>query len=562
MVARPLVCTGGPAERKHDQECHGICVQQHAQLIPGATSCVGSQHFRLKGMHGHYACRSADSEVAYHTPVMDDFLTKQRLWFIHRPCACNCMNALIGRVGKCVPQPDVNFVKTLQPLIQALADAVGRHPMIPYLDVYRNMGAKKRARYQRAEINLKRQGGLAERRDAQIKMFVKLEGIKFTDEKRNPDCRAIQFRSPEYTLQLAAHIKLAEHALYEISDVPGFGSGRLFAKNMNPVQRAGALRELMDAVPGGHMIELDASRFDAHVNSSLLEAEHMVWLATCLGPQLAELLRWQVKNRGSFRTRTDVGVFSSSYTVDGGRMSGDANTAAGNCIIMGLMLAKFLGDKRSNFRLLCDGDDSVVIHDGDVIVDLEVITYFRQFGMTMSIEARPERFEHINFCQAKPVFAGGRWYMQRDPFKILSKIGVSHKLGVVKARRSYLRTVAMGELALSRGCPVIQPFLAHLIEHLSQGMTARKKASYNKQAFDDSWRLRQWLPEDWREAKTYPVCNAARKSFENAWGICIAEQVNFERRIHTFKPSYDVTTSGQGVDAWVWEYPWRRDEVR
>lgn len=195
-----MVCTGGPAPYSHDLACPMAGQQLPLGLSSwpkGMPVCEGGGHFRLLKSRGAYACRGEDFRGrCYHIPIAPTRISQRDRWFIHKPCACNHMNALLGRVGKCVPPHDPATIQgLLTPLSINLAKAVGRHQAVPYRAVYANMPAKKRARYARAEKQLKRQGGRVRKWQARIKMFVKLEGIKYTPQKVNPDCRAIQFRS-------------------------------------------------------------------------------------------------------------------------------------------------------------------------------------------------------------------------------------------------------------------------------------------------------------------------------------------------------------------------------
>jgi len=562
-----MVCTGGPkATKSHDRDCPGRLTQPLARGDGFQPACDGSSHFLLLGSTGPSACRGDRfTGRVYHIPLAPLNISRECKWFVHMPCKCNHDNALDGRVGKCVPPYNPDLIKAiLQPLSNSLASAAGRHDWIRYYDVYKRMPRKKFARYWRAEQQLRRQGCRAWREQSKIEMFVKLEGIKWDVLKPNPDCRAIQFRRPEYTLQLAAHIKTSEHVLYSLKDVPGFGPGRLFAKNMNPKQRAAALREKMEYVGlNGHILELDASRFDAHVNKALLEfVEHNYWIKTCLGPQIKELLKWQRTNYGAYMVQTEVGISKQKYKVEGGRMSGDANTAAGNCIIMACLLAAFGQYTGRRFTFLCDGDDSVFFHDGDPITDLEVTEFFRQFGMSMKIEARPSGFEDINFCQSKPVLIKDVWTMVRNPVKILSKIGVSHKLSDPRGRWKYIRTVALGELSLTRGCPLIQPFLKRVVDVCTSALSQRqhKRGLIHRAALNDYWRLSQWLPSDWSEGKTDQIADSTRESFQRAWGIDIDQQLRLEGTLERWVFDLAKTREGEGVDVDSWTFPWLKPE--
>lgn len=557
-MARPLLCTGGAVERKHDEACDG-CTTRIARL-PGATTCVGSKHFTIRSVQGHYACRSSTIVYMYHCPLLTTELTTLRHWFMHNPCLCNHVNAAFGRVGKCVPLANDEVVtRLLRPIGQLLAGWVGRHPPVAYREIYMPLDAKKRASYERAEQNLIRRGHVLTQHDARVTAFVKLEGIKFGPEKVNPDCRMIQFRSKEYTLKLASIIRRAEHATYKARDV--LCPGPHFAKNKNTRMRAADLRELYE-MGFDNIMEMDASRFDAHFGVSLnrMEAEYIQ--ATSHGHQLEEMLRWQQDNRGSFTCRTDAGTTRVNYRVKGGRMSGDANTAYGNCVMMAEMLTAFGRSLGVRFSFYCDGDDSVFFYDGPPISDEHVRRFFREFGMTMGVENRPTKFEHIGFCQSRPVYLNGSWTMVRDPFKILSKMTVSHKLREVKGRASYLRTCALGELSMLRGCPVVQPFLLQLIKTTEARMSKRSRNRVHAGALASNWRLRNWLAKDWRVAKALPITHENRKSFEETWGVTIEQQIAFEDQISRWTTNLQSTTPGQGVDVDRWEYPWRRDEMQ
>lgn len=559
MVARPLLCTGGPTLLKHTVECGFEPVQRIAQGDLSFDQCPSSSRFRLLSLSGHYACRESSFRArCYHPPLFDHMWARDAKWFIHKPCACNHMNALFGRVGKCIPPPNpIAIQQILTPIAARLALAVGRHHTIPYRDVYVNMCAKKRARYRRAEAVLASQGGRVTSRQCRVNMFVKMEAISMT--KVNPDCRAIQFRSYEYTLSLASKIKLAEHGLYNLRDVPGFGTGRLFAKGMDARAKADALLQ-MDR-PGWHRLELDASRWDAHLSPELLsKVEHEFWRLTC-SPSVRQLLQKQLTNKGGFRVRTETGEFRAKYSVKGGRMSGDANTAGGNCIIMCCLLVAF-GEhliqtaRITQFDFLDDGDDSVFVHDGEEVADSVVEDFFRQFGIVMAIENRPKRFEDINFCQAKPVQLGTGWTMVRNPMKIMSKIGVSPKL--THGRHRYLMTVALGELSMVRGCPVLQPFLLRVIQQCKLGIT-RDKDRLHRGAISDNWRLQQLSAGDWVEGSD-PITPEARNSFHRAWGMDVKEQLLLERALESWTFDLGKTRAGEGVDFATWRFPWMKPE--
>lgn len=541
-----MLCTGGPGNKKHRSDCE---------------CSVNDPRLRLLRPKPYACLHKKEKYVTYHCPLMKSWVARRDDWFVHMPCACNHMNALLLRVDRCLPpyRPAI-MEQLLLPLALQLAKGVGRHPPIPYFDVYKNYGAKKRLRYSRAEQNLKRQGGLVTKRQGRLTGFVKMEGIKFSDHKRNPDCRLIQFRSFEYTLRFAAAIKRAEHALYRAADIPGFPSTRFIAKGLNPTARGRLLRQKYDAMPGCKMLELDASRFDSSmVIPLLLNTEHPVWNYACLDPEISNLLKVQLINRGQLRAKD----FLQSYVVKGGRMSGDANTAAGNCIVMSCLLAafgKYLGCK---FDFLLDGDDSVFFYQMDRgVTEDEVQSFFSPLAMDMKIEGRPQAFTDINFCQSKPVWLESGWTMVRDPFKVLSKVGVSHKLTVPHARAKYIRTVALGELSLSRGCPVVQPFLLRVIKVCEEQMTAgqKRRGMLHKGVLDDNYRLKEFVPGDWTQVKILPITPKSRETFARAWGIPVNDQYRLEDIAGRWKFSLAQTVRGTGINPRTWVFSGERPE--
>jgi hypothetical protein len=242
------------------------------------------------------------------------------------------------------------------------------------------------------------------------------------------------------------------------------------------------------------------------------------------------------------------------YKVRGGRMSGDANTAGGNCVIMATLLYAFGQSLKTDFNFLCDGDDSVFFYRGDTISDATVQDWFRKFGFVMKIENRPQEFEDINFCQAKPVYTPDGYVMVRDPRKVLASVTVSPKMREPKGRYKYIRTVALGELSLCQGVPVLQSYLSHLEQHCKKQMTRRqlKRGHITMNAIRDSWRLSELIEQGWTRGATRPVDDRSRASFARAWGISTDRQLSMETAIQSWKPRVDDTSPGGKIDLANW----------
>lgn len=384
----------------------------------------------------------------------------------------------------------------------------------------------KRARYLEATNHYHTYG--ITRRDAGITMFVKSERID--PVKVRPDPRAIQFRGSVYCVALASFLKPIEHHLYELV-IPSVSPYRLVGKGLDQYQRAQVLRSKWERFKRPIAITLDARRFDKHVNPTLLEAEHSVYLRSNRNSFFRKLLSWQLKNFG----RTADGL---KYVTSGKRMSGDMNTALGNCIIMLLMLLTVLLPLNIIFDLMDDGDDCVLICESD---DFDVVSRsideIINFGMVIKVENVTSVFEHIEWCQSRPILTALGWKFCRNPVKVLSTVlsGMKWKYLNSKGRLTYLRGLAECESVLNKGVPVLSVFADRLLQLSGSG----------KVAFDQvSGEYMRYI----RELKCYrnvnelvPITNECRWSFENAFGISVAEQLYLERSFASWSFSVDGT---------------------
>lgn len=426
------------------------------------------------------------------------------------------------------------ILRELTPLARILGQAMRAQPC-PLEEVYRCYGGLKRARYERAHRQLLEQGGMVFKDQAKVKMFVKMEGYKIKENKPFPDCRAIQFRTFEYTLKLASKIRPAEHKMYMLDSVEGFPEGRMFAKNMNQFEKARAIVEMVESMPGARIVCCDLSRYDAHLQVPILrDVEHVAWNAAVNDPELARLLRLQLKNKGSAHT-SDGKV---RYSVRGERMSGDANTAGGNCIITACALTGFFKRRGHRFKILVDGDDSVAVYMGPRLTIEELDEYFRRLGMVIGIDCEPTRIEEVDFCQSRPVQVNGVWTMIRDPMKVLTKVGLTHRKDSVAAYKKRLYTTASCEGFLARGVPILQAYCRALIRNCVRQMTGRQLRRGFLKGEVLSYRM-QHLQVKPTHYVDVPVEMQTRRSFERAFGITVEEQIVYEKYLDTW--SFDLS---------------------
>lgn len=532
MAIRPSLCYGQHLPLKHD--CNDQCSGSQMTLIEGADL--------LRSQCGE------DTRYIVAPRINIVGLDETWIWYYPKPCVHNIMSALLGRVGKHVPVYDDDKIR----LLRGVAIRLAIHCKAETVDcsaVYKRYSGRKRARYESAHARLISRDYSVGRRDAHVNMFVKMEAYRMN--KVFPDCRAIQFRSFEYTLMLASMIRGPEHRLYGLENIPEFQEGLLFAKNLNQYEKAEALREHWDR-GYDHCVCLDASRFDAHCNPAVLSCEHSFWTRANPDRGLRRLLSMQINNIGRVRIKED----QIKYKVKGGRMSGDSNTAGGNCIIMYCMLWCFFKQRDQRFAILDDGDDSVVFYDGDAVTDEEVEVYFRGFGFVMSIEARPSCFEHIDFCQSRPVQIDGRWMMVRNPIKIISKLGYTHKRDNVRTYRKRILTTATCEAWLAQGVPILQAY-CHKILKISEASLSKRQIRRGKYLSVEhlSYRM-QHLITKIEDFEPKPVSEESRASFRRAFGFSESYQREFEASLDTWNPTLDFRTGGAINEKWYLEGPY------
>jgi hypothetical protein len=448
---------------------------------------------------------------------MWQYLAAPRWWRVqddhtvsHQNCRHNVVDAIHGRHYAVIPpckRPELLDAaeKQLRKLSRACGLVPGSlHPLSRQQVVDSRAAAKRRVFAEAAE-SLEFEPLTV--RDSKVKMFVKFEkGPASKLLKKSP--RLIQYRNTRYTLELARYLAPVEEHLYPALKLNGT---RCFAKGQDTVQRA---EEIVNAHgPERRYVMLDHSSWDGHVTVDMLLREHRYYLWLYRGdPYLAKLLQWQLKNKVS-----GLGV---RFTVRGGRMSGDFNTALGNSIGNFLVLfAWSLQRGISNapeFRLCCDGDDSWLTIP--VREPLPTPKEFEQLGFTTKIEGSGCSPEDVEFCQMRPVeLAPGEWRMVRNPVRCFSRLPYSIQQYTGRAWRAYAKGVAQCEIAMGGGQPIFDVLGKRLLTLFPEGRTILDRDMVHKLRTEHQTRATEW--------------ETARLSFWKAWGIPPTEQIEVERSI-------------------------------
>jgi hypothetical protein len=296
------------------------------------------------------------------------------------------------------------------------------------------------------------------RKISYINFFIKAEKTNFT-RKPNAVPRAIQPRTPEYCALLGRYLKHLEHHYYDA--VAEIFKEVTITKGLNADEVGALVARKFSKFSTPVAVGWDAERFDEHVHLDTLKWEHSLYWKLYSGPdrsELKRLLSYQLMNKGFAYTKDGYQV---KYEVSGGRMSGDMNTALGNCLIMCAMvyyITKECGITR--YELLNNGDDCVLIlEESDLWKVRDFPRLFLDFGFSMKMEEAVREIEHIVFCQSHPVWVNGSYRMCRQVRTALCKDTTinSGRLSQ-KSFDEWRNAVALGGLSLCSRLPVFQDF--------------------------------------------------------------------------------------------------------
>lgn len=426
------------------------------------------------------------------------------------------------------PQPDVDAYLELSDFRAELRKVM---PVIPpvsteqFVDRYQG---RRRTIYSNARDILLKCG--LQRKHSYLSSFVKSEKTRITAAKPDPAPRLIQPRNPVYNIALGCHIAHLEKPLYRaIGKVWG---GPTVMKGYNAQQTAQHMRDMWEEFHDPVAVGLDASRFDQHVSEAALKWEHSVYLNSTPKSSHAELKRllsWQVENKGFIRC--DDGTMK--YQIRGCRMSGDMNTAMGNCLLMCALVWEFVRQCGIRARLANNGDDCVLFMEREDLCRIrDLPRWFLSKGFTMKVEEAVDVFEQIEFCQTHPVWDGVGWVMCRDPRVCLAKDAMS-TLDMTNERtaRGWYTAVGSCGLSLTGGLPVLQSFYA-AYQRGGRGVTIGHNLQFESGFFHLARGMKRQVSH---------ITDASRVSFYAAFGITPTAQRLIESKFDSWEPSVSVS---------------------
>lgn len=408
------------------------------------------------------------------------------------------------------PEPELESVEwdILRKNVRKLARAIGRVGRTPTRVLLEGRAGRRRKRFFEGAVRYANNG--VGYQDSRITEMQKLEFYEESKLETKED-RGIQYRSVQYNVALAQHLHQIEERLIGLHHL-GYHP---IAKGLTPAQRCHRLFDFADEFDDPVFLCMDHSRFDAHINSQLLQLEHSVYLWCRKNhPELRKLLRWQRRNVG-------VSKGGIKYRIKAKRMSGDINTGLGNSLLnLSMILAWLEFIKVAKSRVMLDGDDSVVVmewRDFSALPNSSVETFMLKLGMETEVEWTKDIWR-VEFCQSRPVIlptkdGGFHPVFVRNPMKVVTTMGRTAESRDDRTLQLVMRSSALSELAVAPGAPVTNALAKRVMRYFGEGRIQRTtKQIYKEQAY--GFNIEDVVIDEVPEPD-----NLARHTFWLAWDI-------------------------------------------
>lgn len=440
---------------------------------------------------------------------------------------------------KPAPKPLSYAFKQLRPFARRVAHLVGPKSPIERHEFVNLYQGRRKTIYANANSSLDERP--VSRRDAELKTFVKAEKINFT-AKPDPAPRVIQPRDPRYNIEVGKYLKPVEHDIYRAVDTL-FG-GKTILKGYNCDKLGRIISKKWAQFRNPCCLSFDMKRFDQHVSVDALEWEHSVYNRIFRSPELQRLLTFQLHNKGIAQSSNGW----IRYSVDGCRMSGDMNTALGNCLIA-CAITKWLL-RGHNFQMINNGDDCAVFFEKEELQTIAgKLEGWIDFGFQCIVEPPVYELEEVVFCQMQPVFDGHSYVMVRDPRVCLSKdaYSVTAWNSVLDAQK-WITAVGECGIALSGKIPILQSYYKCLVR-IGGGRKGKVKEGV---WFLDSGFARLAAMSNRGCGEIDEEC---RVSFHKAFGINPIDQEALEGYYDSYDPLVDFGPEGLPdldlLDRWI-----------
>lgn len=245
-------------------------------------------------------------------------------------------------------------------------------------------------------------------------------------------------------------------------------------------------------------------------------------------------------------------------------MSGDMNTASGNCLLTIMMVMACMEQLGMHkWDALDDGDDCLVIMEAHRLSYFmkRCAEIFLSFGHEMKVENIAYHINDVEWCQCKPIeYLPGKWKFSRKFDKVISTTmtGVKHWNQSLQQRRAYVNTLGHCELILSLGVPVLQEYAIALMRNAGtdQMIAIEENDSVTYRTFRE---LRHFKLSEITKIEPKPITMEARASFERAFGLPVELQVTYENLLRSW--SFDLANTYSFGQEWTQDGGWHANFV-
>lgn len=210
-------------------------------------------------------------------------------------------------------------------------------------------------------------------------------------------------------------------------------------------------------------------------------------------------------------------------------MSGDMNTALGNCLLMSCMVWAYKEELGIECSLVNNGDDCVVFMEKEDCPRFcaRLDKWFLEMGFKMKVEDPVDEINQVEFCQCQPICVNGTWTMVRNPRVSLAKDSICLRpemVNTVPCFNAWASAVGKCGLSLAGGVPVVQ----ELYKRMENLGVAAKRVN----GFGDCSTGLEFMAKRMRNQYTEPDA-VTRYQFWLAFDITPDEQLALEKHIRT-----------------------------
>lgn len=547
------------------------------------TCCVGKQHVVSKQQPGvvvrlarwcENICGSDLSIVSVLSPV--------DTWAGRATCFHNCVPTLVYAAKQRVASENKNKFLNLPWVHKLLNDRVeemsgswggSRSPLGLRSDYINKLTGQKKERYEIADMRI--YSGLTDPYAGFVKIFVK-EGERIDPTQKVQTPRVIQYFNEPTGLLMSTVFSPLEKMFFN-SQYHGdiglpIGRGkygkRIFAKGLTSSHVARCLEESYAMFKDPVVPSMDCSKFDKTVGEALMTHKFSFYSRLLSAESNAVMQRFshlymhplcKSKSGVSYRPNTQLfsGAFDTSLTgnVVMALLYGMFRAALNSelqCEELYALIPQLRGPKLDahDVMIKINGDDCLVLLERPTLdrFSASVEPFFALFGLDIRVDGQAEEFEHIQWCQHRPIQTTGRVRMVRDPRKVILAGLAAAKFTseAVQAQKDHLYTIGYMELLLNPGIPVLQTFSEACMRVARGGKLVKELFQSNYRASIEE--------KAGNDAHSEDISYETRQSFSRAWGISPLEQYDMEQAFESWTIDWDGEVGVSRFDNDKWRY--------